>query len=437
MGNYFNEKLETMSRDEMLALQSRRLVDTVRRVYDHVAPYRAKMDAIGLKPEDIRSVDDLSKLPFTTKQDLRDNYPYGMFAVPQSEVAEIHASSGTTGKQTVVGYTAKDLQTWGEIAARAIVAAGGSKEDYLHISYGYGLFTGGLGLHYGGQKMGASVIPVSTGNTKRQIQIMQDFGTTILACTPSYALYLGETIEEMGLQGKLHLKSGIFGAEPWTEGMRREIERRLGLKAHDIYGLSEIMGPGVAFECDEQSGMHVSEDHFIVEIIDPDTGEVLPEGSEGELVFTCVTKEALPLIRYRTRDISSLSRKPCSCGRTLVKMSKPRGRSDDMLIIRGVNVFPSQVEAALLQLAGAGTAPYYQLIVDRVNNLDTLEVQVEMDSNFFSDTVRGIEEQERKIAKQLDYVLGISAKVTLVEPKSLARSEGKAVRVIDKRKLHD
>ncbi len=437
MGNYFNEKLETMSRDEMRALQSRRLVDTVRRVYDHVAPYRAKMDAIGLKPEDIRSVDDLSKLPFTTKQDLRDNYPYGMFAVPQSEVAEIHASSGTTGKQTVVGYTAKDLQTWGEIAARAIVAAGGSKEDYLHISYGYGLFTGGLGLHYGGQKMGASVIPVSTGNTKRQIQIMQDFGSTILACTPSYALYLGETIEEMGLQGRLHLKSGIFGAEPWTEEMRREIERRLGLKAHDIYGLSEIMGPGVAFECDEQSGMHVSEDHFIVEIIDPDTGEVLPEGSEGELVFTCVTKEALPLIRYRTRDISSLSRKPCSCGRTLVKMSKPRGRSDDMLIIRGVNVFPSQVEAALLQLAGAGTAPYYQLIVDRVNNLDTLEVQVEMDSNFFSDTVRGIEEQERKIAKQLDYVLGISAKVTLVEPKSLARSEGKAVRVIDKRKLHD
>ncbi len=437
MGNYFNGKLETMSRDEMRALQSQRLVDTVRRVYDHVAPYRAKMDAIGLKPEDIRSVDDLSKLPFTTKQDLRDNYPYGMFAVPQSEVAEIHASSGTTGKQTVVGYTAKDLQTWGEIAARAIVAAGGSKEDYLHISYGYGLFTGGLGLHYGGQKMGASVIPVSTGNTKRQIQIMQDFGSTILACTPSYALYLGETIEEMGLQGRLHLKSGIFGAEPWTEEMRREIERRLGLKAHDIYGLSEIMGPGVAFECDEQSGMHVSEDHFIVEIIDPDTGEVLPEGSEGELVFTCVTKEALPLIRYRTRDISSLSRKPCSCGRTLVKMSKPRGRSDDMLIIRGVNVFPSQVEAALLQLAGAGTAPYYQLIVDRVNNLDTLEVQVEMDSNFFSDTVRGIEEQERKIAKQLDYVLGISAKVTLVEPKSLARSEGKAVRVIDKRKLHD
>lgn len=437
MGNYFNEKLETMSRDEMLALQSRRLVDTVRRVYDHVAPYRAKMDAMGLKPEDIRSIEDLPKLPFTTKQDLRDNYPYGLFAVPQSEVAEIHASSGTTGKQTVVGYTAKDLQTWGEIAARAIVAAGGSKEDYLHISYGYGLFTGGLGLHYGGQKMGASVIPVSTGNTKRQIQIMQDFGSTILACTPSYALYLGETIEEMGLQGKFHLKSGIFGAEPWTEEMRREIERRLGLKAHDIYGLSEIMGPGVAFECDEQSGMHVSEDHFIVEIIDPDTGEVLPEGSEGELVFTCVTKEALPLIRYRTRDISSLSRKPCSCGRTLVKMSKPRGRSDDMLIIRGVNVFPSQVEAALLQLAGAGTAPYYQLIVDRVNNLDTLEVQVEMDSNFFSDTVRGIEEQERKIAKQLDYVLGISAKVTLVEPKSLARSEGKAVRVIDKRKLHD
>ena len=369
---------------------------------------------------------------------IRDsNYPYGMFALPPKEIAEIHASSGTTGKQTVVGYSAADLETWGEIAARAIVAAGGDKDDYLHVSYGYGLFTGGLGLHYGGQKMGASVIPVSAGNTKRQIQIMQDFGSTILACTPSYALYLGETVCEMGVQDKIHLKAGIFGAEPWTEEMRREIEQRLNIKAHDIYGLSEIMGPGVSFECEEQTGMHVNEDHFIVEIIDPDTGEVLPDGSEGELVFTCITKQALPLIRYRTRDISKLSRKPCSCGRTLVKMEKPRGRSDDMLIIRGVNVFPSQVEAALLQVGTAGTAPYYQLIVDRINNLDTLEVQVEMDSSFFSDTVRGIEEQERKIAKQLDFVLGLSAKVTLVEPKSLARSEGKAVRVIDKRKLHD
>lgn len=437
MANYFDERIETMSRDEMTALQGKRLAETVRRVYENVAPYRAKMDAAGVKPEDIRTVEDLPKLPFTVKQDLRDNYPYGMFAIPHSEVAEIHASSGTTGKQTVVGYSAKDLDTWGEIAARAIVAAGGSKEDYLHVSYGYGLFTGGLGIHYGGQKMGASVIPVSTGNTKRQIQIMEDFGSTILACTPSYALYLGETIEEMGAIDRIHLKAGIFGAEPWTEEMRREIERRLHIKAHDIYGLSEIMGPGVAFECCEQCGMHVNEDHFIVEVIDPETGEVLPEGSEGELVFTCLTKEALPLIRYRTRDISCLSRKPCSCGRTFVKMVKPRGRSDDMLIIRGVNVFPSQVEAALLQLGGAGTAPYYQLIVDRVNNLDTLEVLVEMDSSFFSDTVRGIEEQERKIAKQLDFVLGISAKVTLVEPKSLARSEGKAVRVIDKRKLHD
>ncbi|MGI5854883.1 MAG: phenylacetate--CoA ligase family protein [Candidatus Merdivicinus sp.] len=437
MGKFFNEKMETMSRDEMLALQGERLADTVRRVYDHVAPYRAKMDAAGIKPEDIRTVEDLAKLPFTTKQDLRDNYPYGMFALPPKEIAEIHASSGTTGKQTVVGYSAADLETWGEIAARAIVAAGGDKDDYLHVSYGYGLFTGGLGLHYGGQKMGASVIPVSAGNTKRQIQIMQDFGSTILACTPSYALYLGETVCEMGVQDKIHLKAGIFGAEPWTEEMRREIEQRLNIKAHDIYGLSEIMGPGVSFECEEQTGMHVNEDHFIVEIIDPDTGEVLPDGSEGELVFTCITKQALPLIRYRTRDISKLSRKPCSCGRTLVKMEKPRGRSDDMLIIRGVNVFPSQVEAALLQVGTAGTAPYYQLIVDRINNLDTLEVQVEMDSSFFSDTVRGIEEQERKIAKQLDFVLGLSAKVTLVEPKSLARSEGKAVRVIDKRKLHD
>lgn len=437
MGKFFNEKMETMSRDEMLALQGERLADTVRRIYDHVAPYRAKMDAAGIKPEDIRTVEDLAKLPFTTKQDLRDNYPYGMFALPPKEIAEIHASSGTTGKQTVVGYSAADLETWGEIAARAIVAAGGDKDDYLHVSYGYGLFTGGLGLHYGGQKMGASVIPVSAGNTKRQIQIMQDFGSTILACTPSYALYLGETVCEMGVQDKIHLKAGIFGAEPWTEEMRREIEQRLNIKAHDIYGLSEIMGPGVSFECEEQTGMHVNEDHFIVEIIDPDTGEVLPDGSEGELVFTCITKQALPLIRYRTRDISKLSRKPCSCGRTLVKMEKPRGRSDDMLIIRGVNVFPSQVEAALLQVGTAGTAPYYQLIVDRINNLDTLEVQVEMDSSFFSDTVRGIEEQERKIAKQLDFVLGLSAKVTLVEPKSLARSEGKAVRVIDKRKLHD
>ena len=437
MGKFFNEKMETMSRDEMLALQGERLADTVRRVYDHVAPYRAKMDAAGIKPEDIRTVEDLAKLPFTTKQDLRDNYPYGMFALPPKEIAEIHASSGTTGKQTVVGYSAADLETWGEIAARAIVAAGGDKDDYLHVSYGYGLFTGGLGLHYGGQKMGASVIPVSAGNTKRQIQIMQDFGSTILACTPSYALYLGETVCEMGVQDKIHLKAGIFGAEPWTEEMRREIEQRLNIKAHDIYGLSEIMGPGVSFECEEQTGMHVNEDHFIVEIIDPDTGEVLPDGNEGELVFTCITKQALPLIRYRTRDISKLSRKPCSCGRTLVKMEKPRGRSDDMLIIRGVNVFPSQVEAALLQVGTAGTAPYYQLIVDRINNLDTLEVQVEMDSSFFSDTVRGIEEQERKIAKQLDFVLGLSAKVTLVEPKSLARSEGKAVRVIDKRKLHD
>lgn len=430
----YRDPIECAPLGELRALQSYRLIKTVRHVYENVPFYRDRFDKLGLKPEDIRSVDDLSKLPFTYKQDLRDNYPYGLFAVPQDQVVRIHASSGTTGKQTVVGYTQNDLDVWAEITARALVAAGGSKNDFVHISYGYGLFTGGLGLHQGATALGASVIPVSTGNTKRQIQIMQDFGSDILCCTPSYALYMGETVREMGIDPKtLKLRAGVFGAEPWTEHMRQEIERMLAIKAYDIYGLSEIMGPGVSYECSEQSGMHINEDHFIVEIIDPDTGEVLPEGVMGELVFTCITKEALPLIRYRTRDIAMLTRKPCSCGRTFIKMTKPAGRTDDMLIIRGVNVFPSQVESVLLQFSG--TTPNYQLIVDRVGALDTLEVQVEMDEHMTFDAVRLIEKREKEIRGALESTLGIAAVVHLVSPKTIARSEGKAKRVIDKRCL--
>lgn len=435
MPQYWDKEIETAPRYQMEALQSYRLSATVKRVYENVPHYRAKMDEAGIKPEDIKSLADLSKLPFTYKQDLRDTYPYGLFAVPAEEVVRIHASSGTTGKQIVVGYTQHDLDIWSDCTARALTAIGGSKSDFIHVSYGYGLFTGGLGIHYGVEKIGATVIPVSTGNTKRQIQVMKDFGSTILCCTPSYALYLGETLKEMGLTpDDLKLKAGFFGAEPWTEQMRKEIERNLGIKAYDIYGLSEISGPGVAFECPEQTGMHINEDHFIVEIIDPDTGEVLPDGEEGEVVFTCVTKEAFPLIRYRTRDISVLSHDQCSCGRTFVKMAKPRGRSDDMLIIRGVNVFPSQIESVLLDLGQ--TAPHYQLIVDRKNNTDTFEILVEMSENMFSDSVKGLEEQEHRIQAAVESTLGIGAKVTLVEPKSIARSEGKAKRVIDKRQLH-
>lgn len=435
MPQYWDKEIETAPRYQMEALQSYRLSATVKRVYENVPHYRAKMDEAGIKPEDIKSLADLSKLPFTYKQDLRDTYPYGLFAVPAEEVVRIHASSGTTGKQIVVGYTQHDLDIWSDCTARALTAIGGSKSDFIHVSYGYGLFTGGLGIHYGVEKIGATVIPVSTGNTKRQIQVMKDFGSTILCCTPSYALYLGETLKEMGLTpDDLKLKAGFFGAEPWTEQMRKEIERNLGIKAYDIYGLSEISGPGVAFECPEQTGMHINEDHFIVEIIDPDTGEVLPDGEEGEIVFTCITKEAFPLIRYRTRDISVLSHDQCSCGRTFVKMAKPRGRSDDMLIIRGVNVFPSQIESVLLDLGQ--TAPHYQLIVDRKNNTDTFEILVEMSENMFSDSVKGLEEQEHRIQAAVESTLGIGAKVTLVEPKSIARSEGKAKRVIDKRQLH-
>lgn len=434
MAMYYTPNIETASREELAAIQSERLVKTVKRVYDNVPAYRKKMDDIGLKPENIKSVDDLSKLPFTYKQDLRDNYPYGLFACPMRDVVRIHASSGTTGKQTVVGYTENDLDMWAECAARALVAAGATPDDIVHVSYGYGLFTGGLGIHAGAQKLGAAVVPASTGNTRRQLQIFKDFGSTVLCCTPSYAMYLADSLAEYGLTKEdLKLKAGVFGAEPWTPGMRDQIEAKLGIVAHDIYGLSEIAGPGVAFDCECQNGLHINEDNFIPEIIDPETGEVLPYGEQGELVFTCITKKALPLIRYRTKDISSLCIEKCSCGRTLVRMSKVTGRSDDMLIIRGVNVFPSQVESVLLTIKEA--APYYQLVVDRKNNLDTLEVRVEMNESLFSDSVKAVERIESEIHKKLDSVLGISAKVTLVEPFVIERSEGKAKRVIDKRKL--
>jgi len=430
--SYFTPWVECASRETMLGIQSSRLSDMVRRCYDNVPFYRQRLDEAGIQPHHIRSVDDLSKLPFTYKQDLRDTYPFGMFAVPKKELVRIHSSSGTTGKMTVVGYTQRDIDDWAEDAARAIVAAGGTMEDSIHVSYGYGLFTGGLGLHYGAEKLGATAIPVSSGNTRRQIDILRDFNSNILCCTPSYAMYIGETMKEMGIDAStLPLRAGIFGAEPWSEEMRREIEEILDIKAYDIYGLSEIMGPGVSFECSEQTGMHINEDKYIAEIIDPDTGEVLPEGEQGELVFTCITKEALPLIRYRTRDIATLSHKPCSCGRTLIKMSKPAGRTDDMLIIRGINVFPSQIESVLLDM---NLSPNYLLVVDRVDNLDTLKVQVEMTSEMFSDSVRGIEGIEKKIRGALLSTLGIACVVQLVEPKAIARSEGKAKRVQDNRK---
>lgn len=433
MESYWNKDMECAKLHEIKALQSFRLSQTVRHVYENVPHYRKKMDEAGITPGDIRSTEDLKKLPFTYKQDLRDTYPYGLFAVPMERVVRLHASSGTTGKQIVVGYTQEDLDIWSECCARAILAIGGSKKDFMHVSYGYGLFTGGLGMHSGAEKVGMTVIPVSTGNTARQITVMKDFGSTIICCTPSYALYLAESLREMGLtKDDLKLKAGLFGAEPWTDEMRAQIEEDLGLKAYDIYGLSEILGPGVSFECSEQTGMHINEDHFIPEIIDPDTGEVLPEGAQGELVFSCVTKQAFPLIRYRTRDIATLTRKECSCGRTLIKMLKPAGRTDDMLIIRGINVFPSQIESVLLSLGN--TTPHYQLIVDRVNNTDILEIQVELSPEIFGDTVKSLEDQSRVIRSAVESVLGISAKIRLVEPKSIPRSEGKAVRVIDNRK---
>lgn len=431
---YWNRTCECMSREEMREMQSDRLVKTVSRVYYNVPHYRGKMQEKGIEPGDIKSVEDLSKLPFTNKQDLRDTYPFGMFAAPLSEIIRIHASSGTTGRQTVVGYTRRDIDTWAETMARAFSAAGADRNSIIQVAYGYGLFTGGLGAHYGAERIGASVVPSSTGNTKRQLNLMRDFGTTLLACTPSYALFLAEELEEAGIKkSELKLRAGIFGAEPWSAGMRNEIEQRLGILALDIYGLSEVMGPGVASECPCKCGLHIQEDHFIPEIINPETEEVLPPGSEGELVFTTITKEGLPLLRYRTHDISSIEYGKCGCGRTFARMSKVTGRTDDMLIIRGVNVFPSQIESVLMDLGE--TAPHYQLIVDRINNLDVLEIWVEMTHAMFSDEVRRIEDLEKKIRKEIANTLGLSAKVKLVEPKSIERSEGKAKRVIDKRKL--
>ena len=432
---YWNESIETASREQLDKMQLERLQKTVKHVYDNVPLYRERMDAAGVKPEDVKTLDDLQKLPFTSKQDLRDTYPYGMFAVPMDDVVRLHASSGTTGKQIVVGYTEGDLDIWNEICARALVAAGGTRSDKVHVSYGYGLFTGGLGLHGGASKLGATCIPVSSGNTARQITILQDFESDILCCTPSYAMYIGEEIEKMGIDPKsLKLRAGIFGAEPWTEEMRRQIEQKLAIKAYDIYGLTEIMGPGVAYECSAQKGMHVNEDHFIIEIIDPETGKHMPDGEQGEIVFSCITKEAFPLLRFRTKDIGVITHEKCRCGRSFVRMSKPRGRTDDMLIIRGVNVFPSQIETVVLRM---GYAPNYQLIVDRVNNLDTLEVRLEMTPELFSDVTSELENTQRAIASQLRDLLGLSAKVTLVAPGSITRSEGKAVRIIDHRKLHD
>ena len=433
MSNYYNKEIETAPREYLDAIQSMRLIRMVYNCYENVPFYKKKFDEIGLLPQDIKSIADIVKLPFTVKQDLRDNYPFGLFAVPKEKLVRIHASSGTTGKQTVVGYTSGDVDRWSEGTARAIMAAGGTKSDYIHVSYGYGLFTGGLGLHYGAEKVGATVIPVSSGNTSRQVQILQDFGSNIICCTPSYAMFIGETIKEMGIDPEsLPLRAGIFGAEPWSENMRREIEKSLAIKAYDIYGLSEIAGPGVAYECCEQNGMHICEDFFYPEVVDPDTLEPVPDGTFGELVFTCIGKEALPLVRYRTRDVSALTHEKCACGRTLVKMQKPRGRTDDMLIIRGVNVFPSQVEHVILSL---GMEPNYQIVVDRVNNLDVMTVKIEMSELLFSDSVRQIEETERRITAALQNTLGVSATVHLVEPRTLPRSEGKAVRVVDNRKL--
>ncbi|MCL2633142.1 MAG: phenylacetate--CoA ligase [Oscillospiraceae bacterium] len=432
--NYYKKEIETAPRHELEALQSFRLAQKIRKVYDRVEPYRKKMDEAGVKPEDIRTIADLSKLPFTTKQDLRDNYPYGMFAVPMEEVVRIHASSGTTGKQTVVGYTKNDIELWAECGARCIVGIGGTKQDYVHVSYGYGLFTGGLGMHYGAEKLGAVTIPASAGNSLRQLEMFRDFGSSILCMTPSYAISLIELMKENGLsKDDFNLKAGLFGAEPWTDEMRGEIEKGLGLKAYDIYGLSEILGPGVSCECIFQKGMHVCEDHFIPEIVDPDTFEPLPAGTQGELVFTCITKEALPLIRYRTRDIASLDYEKCECGRTLVRMKKPQGRTDDMLIIRGVNVFPSQIEAALMSFDSGATN--YMIIADRVDNKDTLEIQIEMRSDMFGDNVRDVENYRRRARELITSAIGVGVNVKLIEPKTLARSEGKAKRVIDKRKL--
>ncbi len=422
-----------MSRDEMQNLQSKRLVKLVDRVYHNVEYYRKKMQQAGLEPGDIRGIEDLHLLPYTTKDDLRDTYPFGLFAVPKSEVVRIHASSGTTGKATVVGYTRRDIEVWSECVARVYAMGNLSRDDTVQVAYGYGMFTGGLGAHYGAEYLGATVVPISTGNTKKQLTMMEDFGVTAICCTPSYLMYLSEAILEQKILDRLKLRCAFCGAEPWTENMRKELESRLGIEAHDIYGLSEVMGPGVAGDCKFHTGLHVHEDHFLPEIIDPKTLEPVEEGTTGELVFTTLTKEALPLIRYRTKDLTSISTKPCECGRTTARLSRFKGRSDDMLIIRGVNVFPSQIEAALLEISE--TTPNYLLIVDRVGNLDTLEVLVEVEERFFSDEIKELENLTKKITHILNQAILIMPKVKLVEPKTLERSEGKAVRVIDKRKL--
>ena len=431
----FNPEIECMSREDMRRLQTERLIEVVKRCYENVPFYKKKMDQKGIRPEDIKSIDDITKLPFTTKHDLRDEYPFGLQAVPMEEVKRIHASSGTTGKPVVATYTQNDLNNWAEGVARVLAVGDVGPGDVVQVSYGYGLFTGGLGAHEGANKLGAIQLPTSAGNSEKQVMLMKDFGTTAICCTPSYALHLTEVMKKCDIKKEdLKLRVGFFGAEPWTNEMRRQIEDLLGIKAFDIYGLTEIIGPGVAFECEEQSGMHVNEDHFLIEIIDPETGEPLGEDVQGEIVFTCLTRKAFPLLRYRTRDIGVITRKACSCGRTLVKMTKPRGRTDDMLIIRGVNVFPSQIETVLIE---QGYMANYQIVVDRVDNFDTIEVQVEMTQELFSDTVRGIAVRARELTEGLKSMLNINAKVTLLEPNTLPRSEGKAKRVIDKRKLLD
>lgn len=430
----WNEKIECASRDEMNAIQSERLKQTVQRLYHNIPSYRAKMQDKGLVPGDINNIEDLSKLPFTIKSDLRDNYPFGMFTVPMSEIVRLHASSGTTGKPTVVGYTRNDLQMWAEVVTRALGMAGVHRNDIVQVAYGYGLFTGGLGMHYGTENLGATVIPISGGNTQKQIQLMQDFGTSVIACTPSYALFLAEVMKEMGVKPEsLKLRVGIFGAEPWSENMRKEIEAKLKIKAIDIYGLSEVVGPGVSCECEEQVGMHVSEDHFVPEIIHPETLEPLPAGEIGELVFSTITKEGIPMLRYRTRDLTRLHYDKCACGRTLVRMEKCMGRSDDMLIIRGVNVFPSQIESVLLAMSE--TEPHYLLVIEREGTLDVVNLMVEVQEQFFSDEVRALEGLRKKITHNLQSTLGISVKVKLVEPKTIERTAGKAKRVIDNRKI--
>ena len=435
MERYYSPEVETASREEITEIQTKNLIEQVKHVYDNVPLYRERMDEKGIKPEDIKTLDDLRKLPFTSKQDLRDTYPYGMFAVPMEDVTRIHASSGTTGKQIVVGYTDGDMDIWNTCVARQLVATGATKEDKVHVSYGYGLFTGGLGLHGGAHKLGCTTIPVSSGNTARQLTIMQDFGSTILGATPSYAMYLGESAEKAGIDTKkLPLKVGIFGAEPWTEEMRQKIEKSLNIKAYDIYGLTEICGPGVAYECSEQKGMHVNEDHFIIEIINPETGEPVPDGEKGEIVFSSITKKAFPLLRFRTKDIGVITHEKCACGRTFVRMSKPLGRVDDMLIVRGVNLFPSQIETVLLK---DNQSPNYQIIVDRSGSLDSIEVDIEMNEENFSDKPSDIIKKEKALENKFKSALGIKPKVKLVSPDTIPRSEGKAVRVVDKRHVYD